>query len=162
MDRLSTGRCELIDRPRHAPSGCFDLSNDQPLTLQFFQDVIDRREADLCPLAHPALFDDLLNLVPARLTALLLLLAGAFSGRSVARAYRIWRRDARNTSSPNAGHPMAMMAGLLRVRLDKRDVYSLGDPELPLDAESIVAAWRLVRLAAFFAAAFALVLVVIT
>ncbi|HVR62541.1 MAG TPA: adenosylcobinamide-phosphate synthase CbiB, partial [Polyangia bacterium] len=60
-----------------------------------------------------ARLDDLLNLLPARLTAALLLLAGALGGWPARRAWAIWRRDGSSTESPNAGRPMATMAGLL-------------------------------------------------
>ncbi len=63
--------------------------------------------------------DDLLNLAPARLTALCALLASGGRGAAV------WRRECRNTASPNAGHPMSAFAGALGVRLDKRGVYVL-------------------------------------
>jgi adenosylcobinamide-phosphate synthase len=62
-------------------------------------------------LGKPAArLDDLLNLVPARLTALALLAAGPLAGGRARRGVRVWRRDARATASPNAGHPMAAMA----------------------------------------------------
>lgn len=79
-----------------------------------------------------ARFDDLLNLLPARLTAGLLMAAASVFGGKSRRAWHIWRRDARKTASPNAGHPMAAMAGALGVRLEKRGHYALGDPEIPL------------------------------
>ncbi|QBR93973.1 CobD/CbiB family cobalamin biosynthesis protein [Nocardioides euryhalodurans] len=60
--------------------------------------------------------DDLLNLVPARLTAALL---ARPADRSRLPA------DARRTSSPNAGWPMAAMALRLEVSLAKRDHYVL-------------------------------------
>ena len=63
--------------------------------------------------------DDLLNLAPARLTALCALAASGGQG------WRVWARDRRNTASPNAGHPMSAFAGALGVRLDKRGVYVL-------------------------------------
>ena len=62
-----------------------------------------------------ARMDDLLNLAPARLTALCALLAAG------GRGWRVWVQDRRNTTSPNAGHPMSAFAGALGVRLDKRD-----------------------------------------
>jgi adenosylcobinamide-phosphate synthase len=100
-------------------------------------------------LGKPAArLDDLLNLVPARLTAALLLAGGAVQGRDVRRAWRVWRRDARRTASPNAGHPMAMMAGLLGVALDKPGAYRLGDASTPVVPDTIDDAWRLTRLAA--------------
>jgi adenosylcobinamide-phosphate synthase len=64
--------------------------------------------------------DDALNLVPARLTALLIALAAAAGAGSVRGALRVAGRDAGRTASPNAGWPMAAMAGALGVRLDKR------------------------------------------
>lgn len=84
-----------------------------------------------------ARLDDVLNWIPARLTALLLLASGALAEaarggpwrETTRRGIRIWRRDARKTESPNAGHPMAAMAGLLGVPLEKAGHYVLGGPE---------------------------------
>lgn len=67
--------------------------------------------------------DDLANLLPARLTALALILA---SGERAGRAFHAWRADRGLTESPNAGHPMAVMAGALGVALRKRGQYALG------------------------------------
>jgi adenosylcobinamide-phosphate synthase len=94
-----------------------------------------------------ARLDDLANLIPARVTALLLLAAGALLGYPVSRAWRIARRDARRTESPNAGWPMAVMAGLLGVVLDKPGHYRLGDPVRPVSPALIGDAWRITRLA---------------
>ena len=71
-----------------------------------------------------ARLDDLLNWLPARLAALLLVLVGP----RPATALRVWRRDARRTASPNAGQCMAAAAGHLGVRLEKVDHYVL-NPE---------------------------------
>lgn len=90
-----------------------------------------------------ARLDDVANYVPARLTALLFLCAGSLLGHDLRGGVRIWRRDGAATESPNAGRSMAVMAGLLRVRLDKRDCYRLGDPTEPLEPETICAAWRI-------------------
>ncbi|MFC7462835.1 adenosylcobinamide-phosphate synthase CbiB [Hydrogenophaga defluvii] len=63
--------------------------------------------------------DDVLSWVPARLTALLLVLW---------RPWRMWwhlPREARLTPSPNSGWPMAAMALSLGVRLGKPGVYTL-------------------------------------
>jgi adenosylcobinamide-phosphate synthase len=94
-----------------------------------------------------ARLDDAANFVPARLTAALLLAAGALTGRNVRDGVRIWRRDARRTRSPNAGHPMAMMAGLLDVELAKHGEYRLGDARAPLTAATIDHAWRIAMVA---------------
>lgn len=94
-----------------------------------------------------ARLDDALNFVPARLTAALLLLAGGWLGHDVERGAATWRRDGASTESPNAGRPMAAMAGLLGVRLEKAGHYRLGDPHQPLEPMHIATAWRIVRLA---------------
>jgi len=57
-----------------------------------------------------ARLDDALNLAPARLSGLLLCLAGGGG-------WRVLWRDAGNHASPNAGWPEAAMAGALRLRL---------------------------------------------
>ncbi len=67
-----------------------------------------------------ARLDDLVNLVPARLTGVLIA-AGATGVRRT--AYRSMRRDAGRHRSPNAGWPEAAMAGALGVRLSGPRVY---------------------------------------
>lgn len=94
-----------------------------------------------------ARLDDVLNFVPARLTAALLLCAGALQGKDLRRGVFTWRRDAASTASPNAGRPMAAMAGLLGVRLEKAGHYGLGDAREALAQEKIAESWRVVRLA---------------
>ncbi len=96
-----------------------------------------------------ARLDDLANLIPARLTAGLLLLAGLLTGKDVGNAWRVLRRDGGKTPSPNGGRPMAVMAGLLGVRLEKKGAYVLGDPLTPLAPAAVRDAWRLVALAAW-------------
>jgi adenosylcobinamide-phosphate synthase len=91
-----------------------------------------------------ARMDDLANWVPARCTALCLLLVGTLRGRDARAGWHIWKRDAAKTPSPNAGRPMAVVAGLLGVRLRKPGVYELGDPVRPASAENCRQAWRLV------------------
>ena len=66
--------------------------------------------------------DDVLSWLPARLSALLLLV----SARCLALP-TVWR-EARHTPSPNSGWPMATMALLLGVRLGKPGVYVLNAP----------------------------------
>jgi len=94
-----------------------------------------------------ARIDDVLNFVPARLTAL----TYAVVGRR-ATALRCWRTQAPQWDSPNAGPVMAAGAGALRVRLGGAAPYDgrwearplLGEGEAP-DAGSIAAAVHLVR-----------------
>jgi adenosylcobinamide-phosphate synthase len=96
-----------------------------------------------------ARLDDALNFIPARLTALLFLLVAPL-GRGDPRrgAATLWRDGAR-TESPNAGRPMATMAGLLGVRLEKTGQYALGDATRPIEGDDITRAWRIVSGAAY-------------
>lgn len=103
-----------------------------------------------------ARLDDLLNLVPARLSALLLA-AAALSGRALATAWR----DARRHPSPNSGWSEAAVAGALGVRLGGLNYYDgepemrayMGDPLRPLEPADIPRAVRLMYLAAAMAVA---------
>jgi len=88
--------------------------------------------------------DDLLNLVPARLSGLLLCLAGPGGWRT------LWR-DSRNHASPNAGWPEAAMAGALGLRLAGPIAYDgvmhtkpwIGDGRTDAQAADIARALRL-------------------
>ncbi|MEO1165109.1 MAG: adenosylcobinamide-phosphate synthase CbiB [Chloroflexota bacterium] len=92
--------------------------------LQTCDSILGYRDAEREWLGKiPARTDDVLNLVPARITGLLLVLARP-------RAWHIWRRDANLTASPNAGHPMSAMAGALGIELEKVDHYRL-NPNAP-------------------------------
>ncbi len=95
-----------------------------------------------------ARLDDLANWVPARLTALLFLATGWLVGGDVVQGWRMLRRDGANTPSPNGGRPMAAMAGLLGVRLDKKGSYSLGDPKTPIAIRHAYRAWLIIVVAA--------------
>lgn len=78
-----------------------------------------------------ARLDDLMNLVPARLSGLAIVAGAALAGAEGRGAWRVMRRDARITASPNAGWPMAAMAGALGVTLEKPGAYRLGDGPPP-------------------------------
>lgn len=64
-----------------------------------------------------ARLDDLLNLVPARLSGLLVGLAAPMAKGQVASALCVMARDARRHRSPNAGWPESAMAGALHLAL---------------------------------------------
>ncbi|TDB76323.1 cobalamin biosynthesis protein [Micromonospora sp. KC723] len=70
-----------------------------------------------------ARLDDVLNLLPARLTGLLTIAVAPLAGGDRNRAWRVWRRDRNDHPSPNAGQCEAAMAGALGVRLGGRNVY---------------------------------------
>jgi adenosylcobinamide-phosphate synthase len=106
----------------------------------------------------PARLDDLVNLVPARLTAGLLLLATWLLGGPIRRTLLVWWYDAGQTASPNAGRPMSVMAGALGVELKKIGYYRLGAGHALPAAQDIPAAIRL--LAWMVAMAVSLLLIV--
>jgi adenosylcobinamide-phosphate synthase len=100
-----------------------------------------------------ARLDDAANLVPARLTAALLVVASALVGGSAWGALRIWWRDGARTESPNAGRPMAAMAGALGVQLEKVGYYRLGDAGAAVAAPAIARAVVLLYVAGALAVA---------
>lgn len=86
-----------------------------------------------------ARLDDLVNLVPARLSSLLLTLAAPLVRGSMASALRTMRRDARKHRSPNAGWPESAMAGALGIKLAGPRRYAEGvvdDPWLNADGRA--------------------------
>jgi adenosylcobinamide-phosphate synthase len=89
--------------------------------------------------------DDLLNLAPARLTAALLALAAQLVQGRGAAAWRVALRDHGQTASPNAGWPMAAIAGALDTTLTKRDHYTLGNGGRAPDAAMLLEARQLAR-----------------
>ncbi len=103
-----------------------------------------------------ARLDDVVNLAPARLSALLLLLSGAFPRLSVSRGWKVMLSDRRRTASPNAGWTMSAMAGLLGTVLEKPGHYSLGESMREPEAEDIGAAIRVMERAAVLAVILAL------
>lgn len=99
----------------------------------------------------PAKMDDFFNFLPARLSALLMLLAGWLEGLDIRRGWRIWRRDRRNHASPNSAQTESVCAGLLGLRLAGDAYYHgvlhkkpyIGDPVREIEYEDIPRACRL-------------------
>ena len=65
----------------------------------------------------PAKADDVVNYIPARLSALLMLTAGGLMGLDISAGWRIFRRDHRKHASPNSAQTESVCAGLLGLRL---------------------------------------------
>jgi adenosylcobinamide-phosphate synthase len=97
--------------------------------------------------------DDGLNLLPARMSALLIAACAGLGGGDGRGALRVAWRDAGLTASPNAGWPMAAMAGALGVRLEKRGAYVLNVSGRPPGAGDLRRARRIVAGAGLLAAA---------
>jgi len=104
-----------------------------------------------------ARFDDLLNFLPARMTAALLLVGGWFRRQDTASGFAVLRRDGGKGESPNAGRPMAAIAGLLRVQLEKPGHYRIGEAVETLAVGKIDDAWRTVLAGSCVAASLAFV-----
>ena len=106
----------------------------------------------------PARLDDLVNWIPARLTALGLSVAAAVRLRRGQIAWEICWRDAQKHRSPNSGWPEAAMAGALGVQLGGRNEYGgrseerakLGDPDKLLCPSLIPLALQLMGFASTF------------
>jgi adenosylcobinamide-phosphate synthase len=96
----------------------------------------------------PSRLDDVLNFIPARLTALLLVWAAFFARRSGRKSWQVALGDHSKTESPNAGWPMAAAAGALNVQLEKVGHYKLGRANAPLVPETIDESLSLVQIAA--------------
>lgn len=91
--------------------------------------------------------DDLANLLPARLSGLLFVLAAPAAGGAPASAWRAMRRDHGLTASPNAGWPMSAAAGALGVTLEKVGHYRLNSHGRQPGAADIRRALALTRTA---------------
>jgi len=90
--------------------------------------------------------DKVLNYLPARITAILMVLAAMILRNDWRSSYSIIQRDARKTESPNAGYPMAALAGALNTRFEKIDHYTLGDGKLQYTKDHISSAIALMKL----------------
>ena len=115
-----------------------------------------------------ARLDDVANLLPARLTAALTVLAAPAVHGSVREGWTAWRRDAAAHPSPNAGRCEASAAGVLGVQLGGVTVYGgrveerprLGSGRTPVVAD-IARATRLSRVVQRAALASCVVLAVL-
>lgn len=64
-----------------------------------------------------AIFDDVLNFIPARITGFIMCLSAYICGLDGKNAFKIFFRDRKNHVSPNAGNPESACAGALGVQL---------------------------------------------
>ncbi len=100
-----------------------------------------------------ARLDDLANFIPARLTALLIVMSSVFRGRA-SPAWRAMLSYHSKTESPNAGWTMSALAGAMGVQLEKEGHYRLGEAHQPLTSSKIQEACQLTAIAAALAALF--------
>lgn len=103
-----------------------------------------------------ARLDDAVNLIPSRMSAMLLIAAAAVSGRDydAGRAFSIWRRDRFKHKSPNAAQTESVCAGALGLGLAGDASYfgrivhkpSIGDPVRAVEVYDIVRVNRLMMI----------------
>lgn len=113
----------------------------------------------------PARFDDVVNLVPARLSALLVVAAAPVVGGRPRQAVAAWCIDSAHHPSPNAGPVEAAFAGALGITLGGVNVYGdvledrgtlgSGPAATPGDISRAVRLGNVVGLGALSVAAFA-------
>lgn len=102
----------------------------------------------------PAKIDDVLNFIPSRVTALLMILSAGILRYDMKGAWTIWKRDRRNHASPNSAQTESVCAGALGVRLAGDAYYFgelhkkpfIGDPVREIEKEDIIRANRLMYL----------------
>ena len=98
-----------------------------------------------------ARLDDLVNYIPSRLSAVLMILASFFCRLDGKQAVKIYRRDRRKHASPNSAQTEAVCAGALGVQLAGDAWYFgvlhkkpvIGDDLRPVEPEDIPRANRL-------------------
>ena len=92
-----------------------------------------------------AKLDDVVNWIPARLSAAAMIVAAAVKGMDWKQAIKIYRRDRKNHKSPNSAQTEAVCAGALGVELAGNAFYFgklvekpvIGDPVRPVEKEDI-------------------------
>ncbi|MBI5860422.1 MAG: cobalamin biosynthesis protein [Nitrosarchaeum sp.] len=89
--------------------------------------------------------DKILNYIPSRLTGFIMILSAMILGNDWRKSYEIMIRDGRKTTSPNAGYPMAAIAGALGAKFEKIDHYSLGDGNISFTKDHVKSAISIMK-----------------
>jgi adenosylcobinamide-phosphate synthase len=90
--------------------------------------------------------DTILNYIPSRLTGLIMIISAAILQNNWKESYKIMLRDGKKTASPNAGYPMAALAGALETKFEKLEHYSLGNVETTLTKQHVLSAITIMKL----------------
>jgi adenosylcobinamide-phosphate synthase len=130
-----------------APILCFAIGGLPLAALYRFANTADAMWGYRTPpLEYPGKWaahtDDVLNLIPARVTGCCIALA-SFK----LEGWRVMLRDGLKTASPNAGIPMSAGAGALGIRLEKRGVYALNASARAPQPSDLAPALKLARIA---------------
>lgn len=89
--------------------------------------------------------DNILNYLPARITSFVMVIGAMILGNDWKKSYQIMKRDGKNTESPNAGYPMAALAGALGARFEKIDHYCIGEGNQDLTKSHLSSAIALMK-----------------
>ena len=90
--------------------------------------------------------DTILNYIPSRLTGLMMVISAAILKNNWRNSYKVMIRDGKKTESPNAGYPMAALAGALETKFEKINHYKLGDGEIILTRDHVLSAIKIMTL----------------
>ena len=90
--------------------------------------------------------DSILNYIPSRLTGLIMIISAAILQNNWKESYKIMIRDGKKTESPNAGYPMAALAGALETKFEKINHYKLGDGDIILTKQHVRSAITMMKL----------------
>ncbi|MFL2907299.1 MAG: cobalamin biosynthesis protein [Nitrosopumilus sp.] len=90
--------------------------------------------------------DTILNYIPSRLTGLMMVISAAILKNNWRNSYKVMIRDGKKTESPNAGYPMAALAGALETKFEKINHYKLGDGEITLTRDHVLSAIKIMKL----------------
>jgi len=89
--------------------------------------------------------DTILNYIPSRLTGLVMILSALILGYNWKESFYIMRRDGKKLESPNAGFPIAALAGALGTKLEKINYYAVGDGNIEFTKSHIISAIKLMK-----------------
>lgn len=104
----------------------------------------------------PAKMDDVMNFLPARISAFIMLAAGGLMGMNLKNGWKIFRRDRFNHASPNSAQTESVCAGLMGLRLAGDAWYHgvlhkkkyIGDPLREIQHQDIPQSCRLLYVTA--------------
>jgi len=99
-----------------------------------------------------AKFDDILNYIPARIGAIIVVISSFILGYDYKNSFKIMLRDRKNHSSPNSAYPESASAGALNIQLGGKAVYfgkvedkpTMGDKNKKIENKDILKAIKLV------------------
>jgi adenosylcobinamide-phosphate synthase len=93
--------------------------------------------------------DTYANYIPARTTAVLMIFAVIIAKADWKNSINIFKKERNHTISINSGHPISVLAGALRVRLEKLDHYTIGEPIEKISIEKCKMAIKIMKITIF-------------